>query len=235
MPSDDPKALRCSFCGKTQSAVSKLFAGPTVFICNECVDICLEILATDPLPSHSLFTFENKNTARARRIRLLLLDCDGVLTDGSLLYHADGERVSSDSRVFHIHDGHALKMARAAGLKTGVISGRTSLALAARVRELQLDHLYQGNDDKLGIYEQIRAAEKLSDDEIAYIGDDLPDLPLLQRVGFAIAVADAVTEVRQTAHLITERSGGRGAVRETVEFILKAQGRWEESLSQFQI
>ena len=170
---------------------------------------------------------------RARRIRLLLLDCDGVLTDGSLVYLTDGERVFSDARIFHIHDGHALKMARQAGLRTGIISGRTSAALAARARELQLDYLYQGNDRKLAAYEEIRAAAGLSDDEIAYIGDDLPDLPLLGRVGLAMAVADAVSEVLSAAHLITQRSGGRGAVREAVEFILKAQGRWDELLQQF--
>ncbi|HWQ32203.1 MAG TPA: HAD hydrolase family protein [Blastocatellia bacterium] len=173
--------------------------------------------------SDSPDAFHDRNLERARRIRLLLLDCDGVLTDGSLIYLADGERVSVESRIFHIHDGHALKLARQAGLRTGIISGRSSAALAARARELQVDYLYQGNDDKLAAYKEIRAAEGLTDTEIAYIGDDLPDLPLLQRVGLAIAVADAVRDVRECAHLVTKRNGGRGAVREAVEFILESQ------------
>lgn len=161
----------------------------------------------------------NENAERARKIRLILTDCDGVLTDGSLHYTAHGEAV----KVFHIHDGLAFKLAQQAGIKTGIISGRKSAALELRARELQVNYLYHGNDAKRAAYEEIRAAENLQDDQIAYLGDDLPDLELLRCVGFAIAVADAVAEVKAAAHFMTTRNGGRGAFREAVELILKAQ------------
>ncbi len=161
----------------------------------------------------------NENAERARKIRLILTDCDGVLTDGSLPYTAHGEAV----KVFHIHDGLAFKLAQQAGIKTGIISGRKSAALELRARELQVNYLYHGNDAKRAAYEEIRAAENLQDDQIAYLGDDLPDLELLRCVGFAIAVADAVAEVKAAAHFMTTRNGGRGAFREAVELILKAQ------------
>jgi 3-deoxy-D-manno-octulosonate 8-phosphate phosphatase (KDO 8-P phosphatase) len=165
-------------------------------------------------------------TRRAARVRLLLTDCDGVLTDGRLYYSADSEPCAEVIKVFHIHDGLGLRLAKRAGLKLGIISGRKSAALEARARELGVDYLFQGDDAKLGAYERILGAEKLSDEQVAYVGDDLPDLPLLRRVGFAVAVADAVAEVRAAAHHVTARPGGAGAVREAVELILKAQGRW---------
>ena len=166
---------------------------------------------------------------RASRIQLILTDCDGVLTDGSLFYTANGEA----AKVFHIHDGLGFKLAQQAGLKTGIISGRQSAGLELRARELKVDYLYQGNDAKLSAYEEIRAAENLSDEQIAYLGDDLHDLPLLHRVGLAVAVADAVAEVKAAAHFSTEQRGGRGAFRAAVEFILQAQSKWESLLSQF--
>ncbi len=166
---------------------------------------------------------------RARQIKLLLTDCDGVLTDGSLYYTADGEA----AKVFHIHDGLAFKLARQAGLKTGIISGRKSEALALRAGELNVDYLYHGNDAKLAAYEEIRAAENLRDEQIAYLGDDLHDLELLHRVGLAIAVADAVAEVKAAAHFVTPQTGGHGAFRAAVELILKAQDKWQALLTQF--
>lgn len=166
---------------------------------------------------------------RASRIQLILTDCDGVLTDGSLYYTANGEA----AKVFHIHDGLGFKLARQAGLKTGIISGRQSAALELRARELGVDYLYQGNDAKLGAYEEICTAESLADEQIAYLGDDLHDLNLLRRVGLAIAVANAVAEVKAAAHFLTQREGGRGALREVVEFILKAQEKWNEMLLHF--
>src|SRR5215475_1460115 len=168
--------------------------------------------------------------SRARQIKLLLLDCDGVLTDGGLHYTFDGKHVLEGAKVFHIHDGLGLKLAREAGLKLGIISGRVSPALTARSRELQIEHLRQGVDDKLYVYEQIKTAEGFADDRIAYIGDDLPDLPLMRRVGLAIAVADAVDEIRECAHFVTNKPGGRGAAREAIELILKAQDKWRDSL-----
>ena len=171
--------------------------------------------------------------SRARQIRLLLLDCDGVLTDGGLHYTFDGKRVMEGAKVFHIHDGQGLKLAREAGLKLGVISGRVSPALTARARDLQIDRLHQGIDDKLSVYEQIKTDEGLTDAQIAYVGDDLPDLPVMRLVGLAIAVADAVEEVRECAHLVTQKPGGRGAAREVVELLLKAQDKWRESLQRY--
>jgi 3-deoxy-D-manno-octulosonate 8-phosphate phosphatase (KDO 8-P phosphatase) len=173
--------------------------------------------------------------SRARRIKLLLLDCDGVLTDGGLHYTFDGKRVLEGAKVFHIHDGQGMKLAREAGLMLGIISGRISPALTARARELQIDHLHQGIDDKLSVYEQIKTADGLSDDQIAYVGDDLPDLPVMRRVGLAIAVADAVDEISECAHFVTNKPGGRGAAREAVELILKAQDKWRESLQRFSL
>ena len=171
--------------------------------------------------------------ARARQIKLLLLDCDGVLTDGGLHYTFDGKHVMEGAKVFHIRDGQGLKLAREAGLKLGVISGRVSPALTARARDLQIDRLHQGIDDKLSVYEQIKTDEGLTDAQIAYVGDDLPDLPVMRLVGLAIAVADAVEEVRECAHLVTQKPGGRGAAREVVELLLKAQDKWRESLQRY--
>ena len=171
--------------------------------------------------------------ARARQIKLLLLDCDGVLTDGGLNYTFDGKRVLEGAKVFHIRDGQGLKLAREAGLKLGVISGRISPALIARSRELQIDRLHQGIDDKLSVYEQIKIADGFSDDQVAYVGDDLADLPVMRRVGLAIAVADAVDEILECAHFVTNKPGGRGAAREAVELILKAQDKWRETIQRF--
>jgi 3-deoxy-D-manno-octulosonate 8-phosphate phosphatase (KDO 8-P phosphatase) len=180
------------------------------------------------LPSEEIFD-------RARHIHLFLMDCDGVLTDGSLPYFARGGAPVEDARVFHIHDGQGMRLASQAGLKLGIISRRTSAALAARAEEMKVDYLYQGISDKLRVYEQIKAAERLRDEQIAYIGDDLPDLAPMRRAGLAIAVADAAGEIRDCAHFVTTRNGGRGVVREAIELILKAQGKWEELLEQFNI
>jgi 3-deoxy-D-manno-octulosonate 8-phosphate phosphatase (KDO 8-P phosphatase) len=173
--------------------------------------------------------------ARARKIKLLLLDCDGVLTDGGLYYTFDGKHVLEGAKVFHIHDGQGLKLAREAGLKVGIITGRISPALTARARDLQIDYLHQGIDDKLTVYEQIKTAEGVADEAIAYAGDDLPDLPLMRHVGLAIAVADAVEEIRECAHFVTNKAGGRGAVREVVELLLKAQDKWRETLLRYSL
>ncbi len=170
---------------------------------------------------------------RARRIRLFLMDCDGVLTDGSLHYAAQASGAMETTKVFHIHDGQGMRLAAQAGLKLGVISGRASAALTQRAQEMNVDYLHQGVSDKLAIYEQIKLAEGLRDEQIAYIGDDLPDLAPMRRAGLSVAVADAVGEIRDCAHFITTRNGGRGAVREAIELILKAQGRWDELLKQF--
>lgn len=168
---------------------------------------------------------------RARRIRVILTDCDGVLTDGRLYYA--GDSCAEPFKVFHIHDGLGLRLAARAGLKIGIISGRESRALIARGRELGVHHLYCGSDEKLVAYKRILLDEGASEAEVAYIGDDLPDLPLLTCVGLAVAVADAVEEVRTAAHYVTARAGGTGAVREVVELILKAQGLWDGLIDEY--
>lgn len=164
--------------------------------------------------------------ARARKIRVLLMDVDGVLTAGQvyLMPLADGTAV--EMKAFHSQDGAGLKLARDAGLRTGVISGRQSAAMTRRAEEVGMEFVYQGRGEKMGAYEEILRVAGVRDSEVAYIGDDLPDLPILQRAGLAIAVANAVDEVRRAAHHVTRRRGGDAGVREAIEGILKAQGKW---------
>jgi 3-deoxy-D-manno-octulosonate 8-phosphate phosphatase (KDO 8-P phosphatase) len=159
--------------------------------------------------------------ARLRRIRLVILDVDGVLTDGGLYYGPDGEW-----KRFHVHDGLALSRAVAAGLAVAIVSSRRSPAVALRCAELALGEVHQGVADKLVVYEALRARHGCGNDEIACMGDDLADLPLLRRAGLAAAPADAVAEVRQAAHWVSRAPGGQGAVRELLEAILRARGAW---------
>jgi 3-deoxy-D-manno-octulosonate 8-phosphate phosphatase (KDO 8-P phosphatase) len=167
---------------------------------------------------------------RAKRIRLLLLDVDGVLTDGRIIYGNAGLEVLA----FHVRDGFALKAAQGAGITVGLVSGRKSEAVLRRAEELHLAEVHIGVGDKLGVYQQLLMRYRLKDSEIAYMGDDLPDLPLLQQVGLAISVPDAPAEVRRNAHLVTSLPGGKGAVREAVEWILKSQGAWGQVSADFQ-
>jgi len=157
---------------------------------------------------------------RARPIRLLLLDVDGVLTDGRIIYDADGR----ESKAFHIHDGYGINRLRASGCLVGFLSGRASAAVERRAKELDVTILHQGVDDKLPVYERILADHRLSDHEVAYVGDDLPDLPVLARAGLAVAVASAAPDVRRAVHWITDRAGGGGAVREVTDLLLAAKG-----------
>jgi 3-deoxy-D-manno-octulosonate 8-phosphate phosphatase (KDO 8-P phosphatase) len=166
--------------------------------------------------------------ARARKIRVLLMDVDGVLTAGNvyLMPLADGTAV--EMKAFHSQDGAGLKLARDAGLRTGVISGRESAAVTRRAQEVGMEFVFQGRGEKVPAYEEILRVAGVRDSEVAYIGDDLPDLPILERVGLAIAVANAVEEVRRAVHHVTRRTGGDAGVREAIEGILKAQGKWRE-------
>jgi 3-deoxy-D-manno-octulosonate 8-phosphate phosphatase (KDO 8-P phosphatase) len=166
---------------------------------------------------------------RARKVRLLILDCDGVLTDGRIIMMPDGDETKS----FDVKDGHAMVMFQHAGLKIGIISGRRSSVVRARARELGVAHLHEMAWVKTEPYLAILAEEKLADEDVAYVGDDVVDIPLLRRAGLAVAVADAVEEVKQFSHLVTKRRGGRGAVREVIEIILKAQGKWDEALARY--
>ena len=164
--------------------------------------------------------------ARARKIRVLLMDVDGVMTDGRVYLQSFPGDVALEMKAFHSQDGAGLKLARLAGLRTGVITGRESSAMTRRARENSIEFVYQGRDEKSAPYEEILRLAQARDEEVAFVGDDLPDLPVLRRVGLAIAVANAVPEIKKAAHLVTKRSGGDGAVREVIEFILKAQGKW---------
>ena len=167
--------------------------------------------------------------ARAKKIRVLLMDVDGVLTDGHVWLLSRRDGTASELKGFSAYDGAGLKLARAAGLRTGIITGRESSAVAQRSRECEIEFVFQGRATKLGAYEEILRATGASESEVAYVGDDLPDIPLLQRAGLAIAVANAAPEVKRAAHYITARSGGDGAVREVIELIVKAQGKWIEA------
>ena len=166
---------------------------------------------------------------RAKRIRVLLMDVDGVLTDGRIWLLSRRDGTASEIKGFSAYDGAGLKLARAAGLRTGLITGRESSAVAQRARECEIEFVYQGRATKLGAYEEILRATGASDREVAYVGDDLPDLALLRRVGLAAAVANAAPEVKRAAHYVTSHSGGDGAVREVIELIVKAQGKWIEA------
>lgn len=166
--------------------------------------------------------------ARARKIRVLLMDVDGVLTDGHVVLQSFPDGSAYEAKVFHSQDGAGLKLARDAGLRTGVITGRESAAVKRRATETGMEFVYQGYREKIEAYEAIVAAAGVTEQEIAYVGDDLPDLPVLRRVGLAIAVSNAVDEVRRAAHHTTQRSGGDAGVREVIEGILKAQGKWTE-------
>jgi 3-deoxy-D-manno-octulosonate 8-phosphate phosphatase (KDO 8-P phosphatase) len=165
---------------------------------------------------------------RAARVRLLLMDCDGVLTDGRITLLGGGEQKS-----FHTRDGHGIVLLHRAGLRTGVISGRTSAALDERARELGMHFVRQGTWDKVRDYEEVLAEAGVGGEEVGYVGDDVTDIPLMRRCGFAAAVADATPETRAAAHYVTRLPGGAGAVREVCELLLKAQGRWAELLERY--
>ena len=166
---------------------------------------------------------------RAGRVKLLLMDCDGVLTDGRIWILENGE----DQKAFHTRDGLGIDLLHRAGLKSGIISGRISSALERRAQSLGVSYLWQGRDDKRQAFADTLAQAQVTSDEIAFVGDDLTDLPLMVQAGFAIAVADAVADVKARAHYVTTLKGGKGAVREVVELILKAQGRWDDLVKSF--
>ena len=168
--------------------------------------------------------------AKLRRVKLLLCDVDGVLTDGSVFIGAEGEFKS-----FSIQDGFGLVLLRRAGLKIGWVSARPSAATESRARELKIHFLIQQKDrySKVAAVEKLLAQEKLGWDGVCFVGDDVVDLGPLQRAGVAVAVANAVREAKAAAHLVTRAAGGRGAVREVVEMILKAQGKWDSIVAHY--
>jgi 3-deoxy-D-manno-octulosonate 8-phosphate phosphatase (KDO 8-P phosphatase) len=162
-------------------------------------------------------------------IRLLLFDVDGVLTDGMVIVHTDG----SESKGFHIRDGAAMVWAQRAGLTVGLLSARSSGATAHRAAQLGIRLVVQGVANKLGAYDRILRDAGLSDEAVAYMGDDLLDLPVLARAGLSAAPADAAVEVRQQVDWVSTHGGGRGAVRELIELVLRAQQRWDPVLKEY--
>jgi len=159
-------------------------------------------------------------TDRARNIRLLVFDVDGVLTDGGLFIDADGR----EHKIFHSRDGHGMKMLQQSGVEIGIISGRNSPAVTHRMNGLGIRHVYQGQQDKLPAFHDLLDRLGLAPAQAAYVGDDVVDLPLLRRVGLAVAVQDAHELVRRHAHWVTANGGGRGAARDVCELIMDAQG-----------
>ncbi|HEY0322590.1 MAG TPA: HAD hydrolase family protein [Pyrinomonadaceae bacterium] len=166
---------------------------------------------------------------RAARIRLLLMDCDGVLTDGRITLVGDGD----EEKSFHTRDGHGLVLLHRAGLRSGIISGRTSTLVLRRARELGMHYVKQGTWDKIKEFEEVLHEAGFEESEVAFIGDDVTDIPLMQRSELAVAVADAVEETRRASHYVTELPGGFGAVREVCELILKAQGHWDDLMQRY--
>ena len=180
--------------------------------------------------------------ARARRIKLLLFDVDGVLTDGKLFFLPEGFNPDSPSsqhtaraqiefKGFHAHDGTSISLARLGGIKTGLITKRISETVALRARDLKLDFIHQGVDDKRTCFEEVVARAGLKLDEAAFVGDDVIDIPAMRAGGLNVAVKNARDEVKKQAHYVTPHSGGDGALRDAVEFILKAQGKWKQVLA----
>jgi len=166
---------------------------------------------------------------RATRIKLLLMDCDGVLTDGRIWLFENGE----EQKGFHTRDGLGIDLLHRAGLRSGIISGRTSSAVETRARTLGMAFVVQGHENKVEAFNDVLAQAGVTNAEVSYIGDDLNDIPLLLQSGLGVAVADAASETRQRAHYVTEAPGGFGAVREVIELILKSQGRWDDLISDY--
>lgn len=165
--------------------------------------------------------------SRARQVRMIVFDVDGVLTDGSLFFGDDGQ----EYKAFNSRDGHGIKMLRASGVETGIITGRTSQVVLFRARNLGITHLYQGADDKLEAFGKLLASVNLTPEQIAYMGDDVVDLPVLRRCGLAISVPDAPDEVKARCHYLTRAGAGRGAAREACELIMRAKGTWAAQLA----
>lgn len=194
--------------------------------------------------------------SRAKKIKLLLFDVDGVLTDGKLFFFPapagarqtireqsakhggqGGFGLDSESFVeakgFHAHDGAGISMARLGGLKTGLITKRISETVALRARDLRLDHVHQGINDKLGVFQEILRQEQITAEEACFVGDDVIDLPVMWSCGLAVAVANARDEVKRDAHYVTKHGGGDGALRDAIEYILKAQGKWKQAVKTY--
>ena len=164
-------------------------------------------------------------------IRLLLLDVDGVMTDGGIIYDGNG----LETKVFNVKDGHGIKMLQRYGIEVGIITGRTSLVVDIRAKELGIELVYQGSLKKLESYLDIKRRTGLADSQIAYMGDDVIDVPVMKQVVFAAAPSDALIEARNAAHYVTSLAGGRGAVREVCDLILRGRGLWDEVVARYDL
>ncbi len=167
---------------------------------------------------------------RAARIEVLLMDVDGTMTDGSVTLLSQRDGTALEIKTFDAHDGQGLTLANTAGLRTGCITGRESAALLRRAQEMKMEFIYMKRALKMPAYEEILQRAGVCDSVVAYVGDDLPDIPLMRRAGLAVAVGDAVPEVKAAAHYVTKAPAGRGAIREAVEVILKSKGIWKEMI-----
>jgi 3-deoxy-D-manno-octulosonate 8-phosphate phosphatase (KDO 8-P phosphatase) len=165
---------------------------------------------------------------RASRIKVLLMDVDGTMTDGGVTLLSQNDGTALEIKTFDAHDGQGLTLAQTAGLRTGCITGRESSALLRRAHEMKMEFIYMKQPVKMPAYEEVLRKANASDYEVAFVGDDLPDIPLLRRAGLAIAVGDAVPEVKKVAHYTSKALAGHGAIREAVELILRSKGIWEE-------
>jgi 3-deoxy-D-manno-octulosonate 8-phosphate phosphatase (KDO 8-P phosphatase) len=168
---------------------------------------------------------------KARRVKLLLLDVDGVLTDGAIVIDSAGK----ETKRFDVRDGHGVRLLQEAGIQVGLITGRSSRAVAYRARELGVALLFQNASDKITVYEKIKAKVKLMDHQIAYAGDDLQDLPLLLRVGFSVTVKNGWEGLKGRVDYVTVNKGGEGAVREVTEVLLESQGKWSRIVRRFAV
>ncbi|MFI3189159.1 MAG: 3-deoxy-manno-octulosonate-8-phosphatase KdsC [Methylococcales bacterium] len=171
----------------------------------------------------------NELIEKAKKLKLLILDVDGVLTDGKLFFDNDGNEYKS----FHARDGHGIKLLRQTGVEVAVISGRKSNSVALRMKSLGIEYVYQGHENKIAAFNEIIAKLGISPEQAAHVGDDVLDLPVMSRVGLAIAVQDANDAVKQRADWCTELAGGCGAVREVCDFIMQAQGTFDDVLSPY--
>ena len=174
--------------------------------------------------------------ARARKIKLFLMDVDGTMTQGGVCListtaaEGDGPAGVWEMKIFDAQDGQGLSLAHTMGIQTGFITGRRSPAVAKRAEELKVTFVYLGQATKMQAFEECMNKAGVNEDEVAYMGDDLPDIPLAQRAGLAVSVAEGAPELKAVCHYTTKRGAGRGAAREIVELVLKAQGRWEEAV-----
>lgn len=167
--------------------------------------------------------------ARAQKIKLAIFDIDGVFTNGKVYMDDKG----IETKAFYVPDGHGIKLLQHVGIEVAIISGRDAPGVTFRMEQLGVNHIFQGNVHKIPVYEKLLQTLHLKDENVVYMGDDLPDLPLLKRVGLGITVPNATKEILARVPLVTKAKGGKGAIREMVEALLQAQGKWEEVLKQY--